>query len=116
MRLFTAPPGCSSPPSVPPSAGPRRPVLRWTTRHWPRTLMPASEVRDTCQHPPDTNFGKQRGTSKSMVLVPLFALKFLHELVAGAVGTSNRRHWRGGALFLRSARVKGADMTETIAP
>src|SRR5215208_7009940 len=37
---------------------------------------------------------KQRGTSKSMVLVPLFDLKFLHELAAGAVGTSNRRHQR----------------------
>jgi hypothetical protein len=27
-----------------------------------------------------------------MLLVPLFDLKFLHELAAGAVGTSNRRH------------------------
>jgi hypothetical protein len=27
-----------------------------------------------------------------MVPVPLFDLKFLHELAAGAVGTSNRRH------------------------
>jgi hypothetical protein len=35
---------------------------------------------------------KQRGTSKPMILVPLFDLKFLFELVAGGVGTSNRRH------------------------
>jgi len=27
-----------------------------------------------------------------MVLVPLFDLKFLNELAAGGVGTSNRRH------------------------
>src|SRR6266540_1515412 len=36
---------------------------------------------------------KQRGTSKYMVLVPLFDLKFLNELAASAVGTSNRRHY-----------------------
>ena len=35
---------------------------------------------------------KQRGTSKSMILVPLFDLKFLTEFAAGDVGTSNRRH------------------------
>ena len=35
---------------------------------------------------------KQRGTSKPMILVPLFDLKFLHEFAATAVGTSNRRH------------------------
>jgi len=35
---------------------------------------------------------KQRGTSKNMILVPLFDLKFLDELAATAVGTSNRRH------------------------
>jgi len=29
----------------------------------------------------------------SMVLVPPFDLKFLHELAAGTAGTSNRRHW-----------------------
>jgi hypothetical protein len=28
-----------------------------------------------------------------MILVPLFDLKFLHELAENAVGTSNRRHW-----------------------
>src|SRR6266436_2117060 len=38
---------------------------------------------------------KQRGTSKHMILVPLFDLKFLNELAAGVVGTSNRRHWLG---------------------
>src|SRR6266540_3430578 len=35
---------------------------------------------------------KQRGTSNSMILVPLFDLKFLTEFAATAVGTSNRRH------------------------
>src|SRR5882724_1178977 len=35
---------------------------------------------------------KQRGTSNSMLLVPLFDLKFLIEFAAGGVGTSNRRH------------------------
>jgi len=35
---------------------------------------------------------KQRCTSKYMILVPLFDLKFLNELAASAVGTSNRRH------------------------
>ena len=29
-----------------------------------------------------------------MILVPLFDLKFLNELAAGGVGTSNRRHQR----------------------
>src|SRR5437763_16103003 len=28
-----------------------------------------------------------------MILVPLFDLKFLNELAAGGVGTSNRRHY-----------------------
>src|SRR5712672_424092 len=36
---------------------------------------------------------KQRGTSKHMILVPLFDLKFLIEFAATGVGTSNRRHW-----------------------
>jgi hypothetical protein len=35
---------------------------------------------------------KQRGTSKNMIRVPLFDLRFLHELAATTVGTSNRRH------------------------
>ena len=34
---------------------------------------------------------KQRGTSNFMILVPLFDLKFLNELAAEGVGTSNRR-------------------------
>src|SRR5205807_2692720 len=34
---------------------------------------------------------KQRGTRNSMILVPLFDLKFLGEFAAGGVGTSNRR-------------------------
>src|SRR5258708_18372793 len=36
---------------------------------------------------------KQRGTSKTMILVPLFDLKFLIEFAATGVGTSNRRHY-----------------------
>src|SRR5262245_46913182 len=35
---------------------------------------------------------KQRGTSKFMMLVPLFDLKFLDEFAAGGAGTSDRRH------------------------
>jgi hypothetical protein len=35
---------------------------------------------------------KQRGTSKHMILVPLFDLKFLSEFAATGVGTSNRRY------------------------
>src|SRR5262245_61411384 len=35
---------------------------------------------------------KQRGTSKSTILVPLIDLKFLNEPAATAAGTSNRRH------------------------
>jgi hypothetical protein len=35
---------------------------------------------------------KQRGTSKFMIVVPLFDLKFLSESAASAAGTSNRRH------------------------
>src|SRR3954469_11019686 len=35
---------------------------------------------------------KHRGTSKFMILVPLFDLKFLDEFAAGGAGTSNRRH------------------------
>ena len=35
---------------------------------------------------------KQRGTSKNMILVPLFDLKFLNELAAIAVGNFKSRH------------------------
>src|SRR5215813_12932044 len=42
----------------------------------------------------DTNFGNKKGTSKHMILVPLFGLKVLDEIAAGGAGTSNRRHWR----------------------
>jgi hypothetical protein len=35
---------------------------------------------------------KQRGTSKHMILVPLFDLKFLNEFAATGAGTSNRRY------------------------
>jgi hypothetical protein len=44
--------------------------------------------RSTLRH----ELRKQRGTSKSMVLVPLFDLKFLNELDATTAGISNRRH------------------------
>jgi hypothetical protein len=37
-------------------------------------------------------FRKAKGTSKSMILAPLFDLKFLIEFAAGGAGTSNRRH------------------------
>jgi hypothetical protein len=40
----------------------------------------------------DTNFGNELGTSKLMIRVPLFDLKFLDEIAAGGAGTSNRRH------------------------
>src|SRR5262245_184413 len=36
---------------------------------------------------------KQRGTSKPMIPVSHFDLKFLNELAASGTGTSNRRHW-----------------------
>src|SRR5438876_12039584 len=45
---------------------------------------------------------KQRGTSKSMVLVPLFDLKFLTEFAAAAVGTSNRRHETRAGVMAKS--------------
>jgi hypothetical protein len=35
---------------------------------------------------------KAKGTSKPMMLVPPFDLKFLLEFAAGGAGTSNRRH------------------------
>ncbi|HUF79779.1 MAG TPA: hypothetical protein VMN03_01490, partial [Burkholderiales bacterium] len=37
-------------------------------------------------------FRKAKGTSKSVILVPLFDLKFLIEFAVGGAGTSNRRH------------------------
>jgi hypothetical protein len=36
--------------------------------------------------------GVGSGTSNSMIVAPLFDLKFLAEFAAGDVGTSNRRH------------------------
>jgi hypothetical protein len=49
-----------------------------------------SEVRDTSQHIP-TRTSETKGHSKSMMLAPLFDLKFLNGLAAGGAGTSNRR-------------------------
>src|SRR3984893_14268673 len=61
--------------------------LRWyDLAHW----CPFSEVRNPFQHPL-YKLRKTKGTSKSKILVPLFDLKFLTELAASAVGTSNRR-------------------------
>ena len=37
-------------------------------------------------------FRKAKGTSKFLILVPLFDLKFLIEIAAREAGTSNRRH------------------------
>jgi len=56
-----------------------------------RSQCPVSEVRDTLRHSL-TRTSETKGTSKHMILVPLFDLKFLNELAASAVGTSNRRH------------------------
>ena len=39
---------------------------------------------------------KAKGTSKPMILVPFFDLKFLIGFAATGAGTSNRRHWCGG--------------------
>src|SRR5215510_950118 len=66
---------------------PMRASNRMRHLRWPASRKcPASELRDTWQH----ELRKQRGTSKYMVLTPLFDLKFLNELAAGGVGTSNR--------------------------
>jgi len=35
---------------------------------------------------------KRTGTSKHLILVPLYDLKFLDQIAAGGAGTSNRRH------------------------
>jgi predicted SnoaL-like aldol condensation-catalyzing enzyme len=54
-------------------------------------VAPASEARPPLRHP-STSFGSERGTSKSMILMPLYELKFLNEIAASGVGTSTRRH------------------------
>ena len=59
------------------------PVWR-TSAPLPKFVMHRSNLRHELR--------KQRGTSKSMILVPLFDLKFLNEPAATAAGTSNRRH------------------------
>jgi hypothetical protein len=40
----------------------------------------------------DANFGIKRGTSNVMILVRFLNLKFLHELAAQTIGTSNSLH------------------------
>jgi hypothetical protein len=40
----------------------------------------------------DANFGIKRGTSSFMILVRVLNLKFLHELAAQMIGTSNSPH------------------------
>jgi hypothetical protein len=55
----------------------------------PSTLFPKFVIhRGTLLH----ELRKAKGTSKSMILVPLFYLKFLVGLAAGGAGTSNSRH------------------------
>src|SRR6516225_7853527 len=62
-----------------------------TRRLFPSAPLPKFVVhRRTVLH----ELRKQRGTSGYMIVVPPFDLKFLHELAATAVGTSNRRHYR----------------------
>src|SRR5215211_6935205 len=53
-------------------------------------LCPASAVRDTWQHPL-TRTSEARGHQQAYVSAAL-DLKFLNEIAAGGVGTSNRRH------------------------
>src|SRR5215472_6711937 len=55
---------------------------------------------------------KQRGTSKHMILVPLFDLKFLNELAAGVVGTSNRRHFPGTRAGDRAAASRSLSLAK----
>ena len=55
-----------------------------TSAPFPKFVIPRSIPRHELR--------KQRGTSNSMILVPLFDLKFLNEFAAGGAGTSNRRH------------------------
>ena len=45
-----------------------------------------------------------------MILVPLFDLKFLNELAAGGVGTSNRRHSSAGP----GMRFSGMDLVHAV--
>src|SRR5204862_3989206 len=66
----------------------RRPQLYASSAPLPKFVIHRSTIRHELR--------KQRGTSNSMILVPLFDLKFLTEFAATAVGTSNRRHWSCG--------------------
>src|SRR2546421_11416709 len=52
---------------------------------------PASEVRNTLQHPL-TRTSEAKGHEQLLDPGAAFDLKFLFEFAAGAVGTSNRRH------------------------
>src|SRR5262249_38842491 len=56
------------------------------------------EVREPPRQPPAPT-QEARGTSKSMILVPLFDLKRLNKFAQIGVGTSNRRH-QGSTLAL----------------
>src|SRR5262249_16752746 len=58
--------------------------LRAASAPFPKFVIRRSKLRHELR--------KQRGTSNAMILVPPFDLKFLTELAAGGVGTSNRRH------------------------
>src|SRR5258708_12696457 len=74
------------------------------TRAWHQRLTPSAPLPKFVIHRSNLlhELRKQRGTSKFMILVPLFDLKFLNELAAGGAGTSNRRHYLNRAIFSSS--------------
>src|SRR5262249_4074746 len=59
---------------------------------------------------------KQRGTSKSMILVPLFDLKFLNERAASGVGTSNRRRCAASCVENRCPRSESRSRSVASTP
>src|SRR5215469_11950522 len=70
-----------------------------------RALVPAFRTSCYIAAHSCTNFGKQKGTSKFMIPVPLFDLKSLIVWAAPGAGTSNRRHrLRGGTEAAKDMR------------
>src|SRR5271154_4872207 len=65
-------------------------------------LVPTFRSSSYVSAPTLTNFGKVMGTSKSIILLPLFNLKFLTEFAACGAGTSYRRR-------LLQIRFEGVD-------
>jgi hypothetical protein len=61
----------------------------------PRALVPKFGLPS--QHPPN-ELRNVKGSSKYLILEPLFDLKFLIELAANGAGTSNRRRWSDATL------------------